>query len=59
MSLGRREVAAIATGLALAGHGRIAADSFLPSLRAHRLVYGVATVILGAVTAGVVLLIRN
>ena len=52
-------VAATATGLALAGPGRIAADRFLPVLRAHRLVYGVAAVILAAVTAGVVLLIRN
>ena len=52
-------VAAVATGLALAGPGRIAADRFLPVLRAHRLVYGVAAVILGAVTAGVVLLVKN
>ncbi|MEE1758803.1 MULTISPECIES: DoxX family protein [unclassified Streptomyces] len=52
-------VAATATGLALAGPGRIAADRFLPVLRAHRLAYGVAAVILAAITAGVVLLVRN
>lgn len=52
-------VAATATGLALAGPGRIAADRFVPVLRAHRLAYGVATVVLGAATAGVVLLFKN
>ncbi|MFF9777880.1 DoxX family protein [Streptomyces sp. NPDC013978] len=52
-------VAATAAGLALSGPGRIAADRFLPVLRTHRLVYGVAAVILAAVTAGVVLLVRN
>lgn len=52
-------VAATATGLALAGPGRIAADRFLPVLRTHRLAYGVTAVVLGAVTAGIVLLIRN
>ncbi|MBM7440407.1 DoxX family protein [Streptomyces sp. HB132] len=48
-----------AAGLALTGPGRIAVDRFLPWLRAHRLGYGAAAVALGAVTAGLVLLIRN
>ncbi|MGV9346702.1 DoxX family protein [Streptomyces spiralis] len=48
-----------AAGLALTGPGRIAADRFLPGLRAHRLVYGAAAVALAVVLAGLVLLIRN
>ncbi|MFD9290146.1 S1 RNA-binding domain-containing protein [Streptomyces sp. NPDC060030] len=48
-----------AAGLALTGPGRIAVDRFLPGLRAHRLVYGVAGVLLAAVIAGLVLLIRD
>ncbi|WP_112467344.1 DoxX family protein [Streptomyces triticisoli] len=48
-----------AAGLALTGPGRIAADRFLPGLRAHRLVHGVAAVVLAVVLAGLVLLIRN
>lgn len=48
-----------AAGLALTGPGRLAVDRFLPGLRAHRLGYGVAAVALGAVSAGLVLLIRN
>ncbi|MGW4234261.1 DoxX family protein [Streptomyces sp. NPDC004980] len=52
-------LAAGAAALALTGPGRIAVDRFLPWLRAHRLAYGVAAVALGAVTAGLVLLIRN
>ncbi|GCB45086.1 DoxX family protein [Streptomyces sp. NL15-2K] len=52
-------VAAAAAGLALTGPGRIAADRFLPVLRAHRLAYGVAAVVLGGLTASVVLLVRN
>ncbi|MFD6280786.1 DoxX family protein [Streptomyces sp. NPDC060209] len=48
-----------AAGLALTGPGRIAVDRFLPGLRAHRLVYGVAGVLLAAVIAGLVLLIRK
>lgn len=51
-------VAAAAAGLAMTGPGRIAADRFLPVLRTHRLAYGVAAVVLGAVTAGLVLLVR-
>lgn len=52
-------LAAGAAGLALTGPGRLAVDRFLPGLRAHRLGYGVAAVALGAVSAGLVLLIRN
>lgn len=52
-------LAAAGAALALTGPGRIAVDRFLPWLRAHRLAYGVAAVMLGAVTAGLVLLIRN
>jgi putative oxidoreductase len=48
-----------AAGLALTGPGRLAVDRFLPGLRAHRLAYGMAAVALGAVTAGLVLLIRG
>ncbi|MBC9730952.1 DoxX family membrane protein [Streptomyces sp. TRM68367] len=52
-------VAAGAAALALAGPGRFAADRFLPVLRTHRAAYGIAALVLGAVTAGVVLLVRN
>ncbi|WP_338899877.1 DoxX family membrane protein [Streptomyces sp. TG1A-60] len=52
-------VAAGAAALALAGPGRFAADRFLPVLRAHRTAYGIAALVLGAVTAAVVLLVRN
>ncbi|MFG2560737.1 DoxX family membrane protein [Streptomyces sp. NPDC048496] len=52
-------LAAGAAGLALAGPGRLAVDRFLPGLRAHRLLYGVAAVVLAVVIAGLVLLIRN
>lgn len=48
-----------AAGLALTGPGRIAVDRFLPGLRAHRLVYGVVSVLLAAVLAALVLLVRN
>ncbi|MFE7270304.1 DoxX family protein [Streptomyces sp. NPDC057623] len=52
-------VAAGAVALALAGPGRFAVDRFLPVLRSHRLAYGIAATVLGAVTAGAVLLVRN
>ncbi|MGW0824494.1 DoxX family protein [Streptomyces sp. NPDC002845] len=52
-------VAAGAAALVLAGPGRFAADRFLPVLRTHRPAYGIAALVLGAVTAGVVLLVRN
>ncbi|TXS49838.1 DoxX family protein [Streptomyces sp. uw30] len=51
--------AATAAGLALTGPGRLAVDRHLPVLRAHRLGYGIAAVILGVVIAGLVLLVRN
>lgn len=51
-------LAAGAGALALTGPGRIAVDRFLP-LPAHRFGHGVAAVALGAVLAGLVLLIRN
>lgn len=45
--------------LALTGPGRYAVDRFLPGLRSHRLAHGVLAVVLGAVAAGVVLLVRG
>ncbi|MBF6214659.1 DoxX family membrane protein [Nocardia puris] len=48
-----------AAGLALTGSGRLGIDGFAGPLRTHRLTYGVGAVLLGVVTAGIVLLIRN
>lgn len=48
-----------AAALALTGPGRYAADRFLPVLRDHRLAHGILAVVLGAVIAGVLLLVRN
>ncbi|MFF5567862.1 DoxX family membrane protein [Streptomyces sp. NPDC012623] len=48
-----------AAALALTGPGRIAVDRFLPWVRAHRLAYGAAAVLLGLVVAGVTLLLRS
>ncbi|MFF7989542.1 DoxX family protein [Kitasatospora xanthocidica] len=48
-----------AAALALTGPGRYAVDRFLPVVRAHRLAYGVAAVVVGLVTAGVILLLRK
>ncbi|MQS11559.1 DoxX family protein [Streptomyces kaniharaensis] len=48
-----------AVALALTGPGRYAVDRFLPVLRAHRLAYGAAAVVIGLATAGVVLLFRR
>lgn len=48
-----------AAALALTGPGRYAIDRALPGLRAHRLAYGVAALLLGAVIAGGVLLVRK
>ncbi|CAM5341895.1 hypothetical protein SAVIM338S_01072 [Streptomyces avidinii] len=48
-----------AAALALTGPGRYAADRFLPVLRGHRLAHGALAVALGAVIAGVLLLVRN
>ncbi|MFD8703898.1 DoxX family protein [Kitasatospora sp. NPDC059648] len=48
-----------AAALALTGPGRYAVDRFLPVLKAHRLAYGVAAVLVGLATAGVILLLRK
>ncbi|MFG3229541.1 DoxX family protein [Kitasatospora sp. NPDC048194] len=48
-----------AVALALTGPGRYAVDRFLPVLKAHRLAYGVAAVLVGLATAGVILLLRK
>lgn len=52
-------IAVCAVAVALAGPGTFAADRYLPQLRTHRLAYGVAALILSAVLAGVVLVIRG
>lgn len=52
-------LAATAAGLALTGPGRLAVDRRLPVLRAHRLLHGIAAVVLAAVIAGLVLLVRD
>nr|WSZ97372.1 DoxX family membrane protein [Streptomyces sp. NBC_00857] len=48
-----------AAALTLTGPGRIAVDRFLPWVKAHRLAYGVAALVLGLVLAGVTLLLRK
>ncbi|HEV7626519.1 MAG TPA: DoxX family protein [Streptomyces sp.] len=48
-----------AAALTLTGPGRYAADRLLPVLRAHRLTRGAAAVVLGAVVAAGVLMVRN
>lgn len=50
--------AGVAT-LALAGPGRYAADHYLPILHTHRLRYGTAALVLGALVAGIVLLLKT
>ncbi|OAH10274.1 DoxX family protein [Streptomyces jeddahensis] len=52
-------LAVAAASLALTGPGRYAVDRFLPVLRAHRLGYGIAALVLGAVGAVVILLMRK
>lgn len=52
-------LASAASALALTGPGRIAVDHYLPVLRTHRLVYGIAAIVLAVVTASIVLLVRN
>ncbi|WP_037801636.1 DoxX family protein [Streptomyces sp. LaPpAH-108] len=52
-------MASVALGLALTGPGRLAVDRFLPFLRSHRLVYGVAAVALAGISSLVILLIRG
>ncbi|MDJ1137355.1 DoxX family protein [Streptomyces iconiensis] len=48
-----------AAALTLMGPGRLAVDRLLPVLRTHRLLHGVAALLLGAVVAGAVLLVRS
>ncbi|MGW4893227.1 DoxX family protein [Kitasatospora sp. NPDC004240] len=48
-----------AAALALTGPGRYAVDRFLPVVRAHRLAYGAAALVVGLATAGVTLLLRK
>ncbi|MFD5748427.1 DoxX family membrane protein [Streptomyces sp. NPDC127033] len=48
-----------AAALALTGPGRLAADRFLPVLKAHRLAYGASAVLLGLAVAGLTLLLRK
>jgi putative oxidoreductase len=48
-----------AAALTLTGPGQIAVDRFLPVVRSHRLAYGLASLVLGAVVAGVILLLRK
>ncbi|WP_433684951.1 DoxX family protein [Nocardia sp. CA-119907] len=48
-----------ATSLSLTGPGRYAVDRFIPTLRTHRLTFGLAAIALALVTAGAVLLVRN
>ncbi|MGP3989431.1 DoxX family protein [Streptomyces sp. 3N207] len=52
-------LAAGAAALTLTGPGRLAADRVLPLPRPHRLTHGVALLVLGAVLAGAVLLMRS
>ncbi|MBL1079280.1 DoxX family membrane protein [Nocardia sp. 2] len=48
-----------AAALALTGPGRIAVDNYLPALRNHRLVYGLAAIAVAVIAGGVTLLIRS
>ncbi|MEU0372277.1 DoxX family protein [Streptomyces sp. NPDC006283] len=52
-------IVAAAASLALTGPGRLAVDHFLPVLRRHRLVYGLAALALAVVVAVIVLLLRE
>ncbi|MER7468662.1 DoxX family protein [Streptomyces sp. NPDC097981] len=52
-------LAVAAASIALAGPGRYAVDHYIPVLRQHRLVYGVAALALATVLAAVVVLIRH
>ncbi|MBV7702903.1 DoxX family protein [Nocardia nova] len=52
-------LALAAAALALTGPGRFSVDHYLPVLRTHRLVYGVAAIVLAVVAASIVLLVRN
>ncbi|GAA2376829.1 DoxX family protein [Streptomyces cuspidosporus] len=52
-------IGAGAAGLALSGPGRIALDALIPGLRSHRVVYGVAMLVLAAVLAAITIGIRG
>jgi putative oxidoreductase len=52
-------LAVIATALALTGPGGYAVDRFLPVVRSHRLAHGLAALVLGAVVAVIILLLRK
>ncbi|MEV6138296.1 DoxX family protein [Nocardia sp. NPDC051990] len=48
-----------AASLALTGPGHYAVDRVVPSLRNHRLIFGIAAIVLALVVAGGVLFVRN
>jgi putative oxidoreductase len=48
-----------AASIALAGPGQYALDRFVPGVRAHRISYGIASIVLAVVVAGAVLLARS
>lgn len=50
---------AAAAALTLTGPGRYALDRFVPVLRQHRLVYGLAAIVLAVLAAGAVLVVRT
>ncbi|WP_405164192.1 DoxX family protein [Nocardia sp. NBC_01499] len=50
---------AAAATITLTGPGRYAVDHFVPVLRSHRLVYGLAAIVLAVLAAGAVLVVRN
>lgn len=50
---------AAAAALTLTGPGRYAVDRFVPVLRSHRLVYGLAALVLALLAAGAVLVVRT
>ncbi|MEU0868935.1 DoxX family protein [Nocardia brasiliensis] len=50
---------AAAAALTLTGPGRYALDRFIPVLRNHRLVYGLAAIVLALLAAGAVLVVRT
>ncbi|MFD0271873.1 DoxX family protein [Streptomyces sp. NPDC127106] len=52
-------ITAAAATLALTGPGRFAADHFIPVLRNHRVIYGVAALALGVVLAFLILLLKD
>ncbi|MFK0258913.1 DoxX family protein [Streptomyces sp. NPDC090445] len=52
-------ITAAAATLAVTGPGRFALDHFIPGLRDHRVVYGVAALVLAVVLAVVFLLLRD